>query len=173
MKLVALMENTSCREDICFEHGLSLYLETGGRRILFDAGQSAAFAENAGMLGVDLTAVDFAVLSHGHYDHSGGLGRFLEINESAPVYVSRWAFQPHWNSTGCYVGVDPALKEHDRIHYVAEETRLAEGITLYRLDGPDHSARGRSLQRRADLRRKPDETGNSDGKYILPGGCLL
>ena len=64
MKLVTLMENTSCREDICFEHGLSLYLETAGHRILFDAGQSAAFAENAGVLDVDLTAVDFAVLSH-------------------------------------------------------------------------------------------------------------
>ena len=176
MKLVALMENTSCREDICFEHGLSLYLETGGHRILFDAGQSAAFAENAGMLGVDLTAVGFAVLSHGHYDHSGGLGRFLEINESAPVYVSRWAFQPHWNSTGCYVGVDPALKEHDRIHYVAEETRLAEGITLYRLDRAPMDTAG-LLVEEAGV-RKPDDFCHEQyllveehGKRILISGC--
>ena len=47
MKIVTLMENTSCREDLCCEHGLSLYLETGEYRILFDAGQSAAFADNA------------------------------------------------------------------------------------------------------------------------------
>jgi metal-dependent hydrolase (beta-lactamase superfamily II) len=80
MKLVTLMENSSCREDLCCEHGLSLYLETLGKKILFDAGQSAAFAENAAVLKVDLEAVDFAVLSHGHYDHSGGLERFLQIN---------------------------------------------------------------------------------------------
>ena len=62
MKLVTLMENTSCRSDLCGEHGLSLYLETGDHHILFDAGQSAAFADNAGKLGVDLKKVDFGVL---------------------------------------------------------------------------------------------------------------
>ena len=46
MKLIALMENTACREELRAEHGLSLYLETDGQKILFDAGQSAAFAEN-------------------------------------------------------------------------------------------------------------------------------
>ena len=61
MKIVTLMENTSCRSDLCAEHGLSLYLETEKRRILFDAGQSAAFADNAEKLGVDLTRVDFAL----------------------------------------------------------------------------------------------------------------
>ena len=71
MKLVTLMENTTCREDLCCEHGLSLYLETGDHKILFDAGQSGAFAENAEKLGVNLQNVDFAVLSHGHYDHGG------------------------------------------------------------------------------------------------------
>ena len=176
MELVTLMENTSCREDICFEHGLSLFLETGGRRILFDAGQSAAFAENASVLGVDLTAVDFAVLSHGHYDHSSGLGRFLEINGSAPVYVSSWAFEPHWESDGRYVGVDPALKEHDRICYVAEETRLAEGITLYRLDKAPMDTAGLLVEEAGE--RKPDDFRHEqylmveeNGKRILISGC--
>ena len=79
MKIVTLMENTRCREDLCCEHGLSLYMETGDHKILFDAGQSAAFGENAEILGVNLKDVDFAVLSHGHYDHGGGLGKFLQI----------------------------------------------------------------------------------------------
>ena len=94
MKVVTLMENTVCREGFRCEHGLSLYLETGNHKILFDAGQSAAFAENAEKLGVDLSKVDFAVLSHGHYDHGGGLGKFLQIHPKAPVYVSRYAFEP-------------------------------------------------------------------------------
>ena len=127
MKIVTLMENTACREDVCFEHGLSLYLETQSHRILFDAGQSAAFADNAQTLRVDLKQVDFAVLSHGHYDHSGGLGKFLEINEAAPVYVSRWAFEPHWESDGRYVGVDPSLEANPRIRYVAEKIAEIKG----------------------------------------------
>ena len=176
MKLVTLMENTSCREDLCFEHGLSLYLETDNRKILFDAGQSAAFAQNAEKLGVELTKVDFAVLSHGHYDHSGGLGAFLDRNETAPVYVSRWAFEPHWESDGRYVGVDQSLKGHDRIRYVAEETKLAEGIILYRLErGPMDTA---GLLVEEDGQRKPDDFRHEQyllleeqGKRILISGC--
>lgn len=58
MKIVVLMENKSCREDIVCEHGLSIYIESGDAKILFDAGQTGAFAENAAALGVDLAAVD-------------------------------------------------------------------------------------------------------------------
>ena len=83
MKLVVLEENTACCPGVTAEHGLSLYLETGETRILFDMGQTAAFAENAAALGIDLSQVDFAVISHGHYDHTGGLSRFLE-RTSAP-----------------------------------------------------------------------------------------
>ena len=76
--------------------------------------------QNAKQLDVDLKAVDFAVLSHGHYDHSGGLGTFLTCNETAPVYVRQWAIEPHWESDGRYVGVDQQLKDNQRIHSVSE-----------------------------------------------------
>ena len=118
MKIVTLMENTACREDLCCEHGLSLYMETENRRILFDAGQSAAFADNARKLGVDLETVDFAVLSHGHYDHGGGLGKFLEINRTAPVYVSSHAFEPHYSQNG-YIGLDLSMQNSGQIRYVS------------------------------------------------------
>lgn len=176
MKLITLMENTSCREDMCFEHGLSLYLETGHRKILFDAGQSGAFAENAKTLGVDLSGVEFAVLSHGHYDHSGGLGCFLERNYIAPVYVSQWAFEPHWESDGRYVGVDPSLRENSRIRYVAETTQLGEGITLYRLESGPMDTAGLLVEEEGI--RKPDDFRHEQyllleerGKRILISGC--
>jgi len=176
MKIVTLMENTSCREDLCYEHGLSLYLETAGRKILFDAGQSVAFTQNAEKLGVDLGKVDFAVLSHGHYDHSGGLGRFLECNEKAPVYVSRWAFEPHYEADGRYVGVELSLQESCRIRYVAEETALAEGITLHRMERAPMDTAG-LLVEEAGI-RKPDDFRHEQyllveeaGKRILISGC--
>ena len=87
MKITALLENTSEREDMLTEHGLSLYIETQNHTILFDMGQSGLFAKNAAVLGIDLGAVDIAVLSHGHYDHGGGLAVFLEINKTAPVWI--------------------------------------------------------------------------------------
>ena len=79
MKIVTLIENTACRDDVRPEHGLSLYIETGRHKILFDAGQTDRFAENARALGVDLSQVDIAILSHGHYDHGGGLMRFQAL----------------------------------------------------------------------------------------------
>lgn len=130
MKLVVLMENTACREGLAAEHGLSLYLETGDHRILFDMGQSEAFADNAEKLGVDLTKVDLAVLSHGHYDHGGGLRRFLQINELAPVYVSPHAFGPHYNGKDKYIGLDPALEGHPRLVRSEDGLVPGEGLCL-------------------------------------------
>ena len=130
MKLIVLMENTAGREDLTAEHGLSLYIEACGKKILFDAGQTDAFADNAEKLGVDLKNIDLAVLSHGHYDHSGGLMRFLQINVKAKLYVHKDAFCPHFNGTGAYIGPDPALLETQRVVFNPGELELAEGLTL-------------------------------------------
>lgn len=130
MKVVTLIENTTGRADLACEHGLSLYIEIGSLRILFDAGQSPAFADNAEKLGVDLSKVDFAVLSHGHYDHSGGLQRFLELNLTAPIYLHRDAFQPHFNAADKDIGVPPALRDCGRLIFTDNRTKIAEGIRL-------------------------------------------
>lgn len=131
MKIVTLMENTACHGGLACEHGLSLYIETEKHRILFDAGQTEAFADNAEKLGIDLAKVDIAVLSHGHYDHGGGLKRFLEINSSAPIYVGRDAFRPYFNGTGKYIGLEPSLLESKRLIFVEDSLQIAEGVTLY------------------------------------------
>lgn len=137
MKIISLIENTSGREDIKSEHGLSLYIDALGKKILFDMGQSDSFAENAERLGIDLSCVDFAILSHGHYDHGGGLSKFLKINEKAPVYTRKTAFLPHFNGEK-YIGLDPSLSESERIRFTDGECIIAEGIFLSALDSaPD------------------------------------
>ena len=129
MKITCLMENTAVSPAFVAEHGLSLHIELSGRRILFDMGQTGAFAENAARLGIDLAAVDTAILSHGHYDHGGGLARFLEINTHAVVYHSSLAFGGHWHGEK-YIGLDPALKANERLRPVEDMLSLGDGVTL-------------------------------------------
>ena len=131
MTVTVLLENTTCTPNLTAEHGLSLYIETNHRRILFDMGQTDLFARNADTLGIDLSTVDTAILSHGHYDHGGGLPTFLARNQAAPVYISRHAFGRYCNGIGKYIGLDPALQVHPRLILTHGETDLGDGLTLY------------------------------------------
>ncbi len=131
MKIVSLLENTASSEEVKAEHGLSLFIETGCHKILFDMGQSDLFYKNSLSLGIDLTLVDIAVLSHGHYDHGGGLGKFLEINKNAPVYINKYAFEPHYNGTEKYIGLDVSLKDNPRIVFTDNQFSIDENLTLF------------------------------------------
>lgn len=126
MKVTTLLENkTTCGSLRC-EHGLSLYIETAQHKILFDSGASDAFWENAKSLGVDLTQVDIAFLSHAHNDHCGGLLTFLEGNKTAKVYLQKEAFGDYYVVTGdkcAFIGLDASLRAY------ADRFVMAEGVT--------------------------------------------
>jgi len=130
MKVICLVENTSSDPRLEAEHGLSLYLEVFEKKILFDMGQSDLFWKNSEKLGVSLEQVDFAVLSHGHYDHGGGLRFFLEHNKKAPVYLSKHAFSPCYNAEGKAIGLDPSLKENPRLQFIGNQLRIVSGVSL-------------------------------------------
>ena len=129
MKIIALLENTTSK-GLSVEHGLSLYVEAKGKKILFDFGATELFCKNAKALGVDLAKIDFAVLSHGHNDHGGGIKVFLESNDHAPIYVSAHAFEPHYNAKGEYIGLDPTLQSHERIIFVENQLKIDTGLTI-------------------------------------------
>ncbi len=131
MKITVLTENTSKFNNISCEHGLSLYIETSNHKILFDTGQTKLFAVNAEKLGVNLSEVDIAVLSHGHYDHGGGLKYFLEINSKASVYVSEKAFGAYYNGTEKYIGLNGELKASDRLIFTDDLTKIDDELCLY------------------------------------------
>ena len=130
MKVSVLLENTKCRDDVINEHGLSLYNETKKHKILFDTGQSDAFAQNAKAMNIDLSKVDIAILSHGHYDHGGGIKKFLELNDHASIYIQNDVFEPHYNGSEKYIGLDPTLQNNKRFLIVDKEIVIDNEITI-------------------------------------------
>lgn len=178
MKVTVLSENTSAC-GLPSEHGLSLYVETNGRKLLFDTGQGDLFARNAEVLGVDLSAVGLAVISHGHYDHGGGLKTFLSLNDSAPVYLSRYAFEPHFNSER-YNGLDVTLAHSDRLILTDGVTELGDGLTLYSCIKPkaitSNASTGLFMEQNGEL--LPDDFRHEhylmieeNGRRVLFSGC--
>lgn len=135
MKITALLENTSCKEGIKAEHGLSLFIQAKEKSILFDTGATGMFAENAQKLHVDLAKVDLAVLSHGHYDHSGGMQTFLKLNSTAPIYLRKSAFGPYYSERDGgateFIGIDESLITNNRLIFTGKETPLGKGLSLF------------------------------------------
>lgn len=101
MEVVTLIENLVYKGGLKGEHGLSFLIKTREHKILFDAGQSGALLDNARALGEDLKDVDFIILSHSHYDHTGGLEKVLEINKNARIIMKRSILEEKYsNSSG-------------------------------------------------------------------------
>lgn len=150
MKITVLTENTiskniekSLAEKLKAEHGLSLFIETENHKILFDMGQTNLFLENAKNLNINLEKVDFAVLSHGHYDHGGlfsetevfGISAFLKINKTAPIFINENAFSENYNANKKYIGLDKNLLENpdfmQRAIFVSDEKEIAPNMKLF------------------------------------------
>jgi len=182
VKIVVLMENTASREGLSAAHGLSLYIETPKHRILMDMGPNDDYLENAVKLGVDLTRVDIAILSHGHYDHGGGLKTFCALNDHAKICVRENAFGNYWSLADGdphYIGIDPSL-DRSRFVLTGEETVIDEELTLF-ASVPDTFG---ALSASAKLREKvgedflPDRFSHeqnllitAEGKAVLIAGC--
>ena len=142
LTMTVLTENTP-REDLRAEHGLSIHLyyaRTGTlANLLLDFGQSNAFAQNAVTLGIDLSSVDVAVLSHAHYDHADGMPAFFDMNDNARLYLSDACAENCWSTKGGmtsphYIGIKAGLLDchSDRIRRASTShvTTIAPGIHL-------------------------------------------
>ncbi len=179
MRITVLVENTAVGEELGAEHGLSLFIETDRYNILFDMGQSDLFEKNAKLLEIDLSKVDFAVLSHGHYDHGGGLEHFLRINERAPIYLSPHAFEEHYHGKKRYIGLDPSLKKEKRLNFVENTTEILPQITLFpRLEKQEIPILSGGLTRKEedvfleeDFRHEQYMMIEEKGKRVLFSGC--
>lgn len=117
MKIAVLSENTQGHSSCGVEHGLCLYVETAGHRLLMDTGASDLFLKNASVLNVDVSLVDTVILSHGHNDHGGGLPFFMKVNDHAVIHAQASAFADYYSLHDCpkFIGLDPELSGSSRI----------------------------------------------------------
>jgi 7,8-dihydropterin-6-yl-methyl-4-(beta-D-ribofuranosyl)aminobenzene 5'-phosphate synthase len=139
LNITILVDNQSSREDLHSEHGLSFWIEADDRRIVFDTGQSDMLIRNAEVLGIDLRTADTLVLSHGHYDHTGGVAALLDLNPKISVYchpgifIPRYSRQPDGKMKP--VGINAKASRHlhkimETIHWVNGPSSLSGEIGI-------------------------------------------
>jgi 7,8-dihydropterin-6-yl-methyl-4-(beta-D-ribofuranosyl)aminobenzene 5'-phosphate synthase len=144
VRITVLSENTSSRGDLAAEYGLSLWIEADGRKILFDTGQGMALEGNAEKLCIDLSETVHLVLSHGHFDHTGGIPRVLGHAPGALVHLHPDAALPKYLCSQAaghppvYIGMpEPSLEV---VRHVTSRCLFATGVTRLtehvRLTGP-------------------------------------
>lgn len=134
MRIVCLMENTTENDTCKCEHGLCFYVETGEHKLLADTGASEAFISNAKILGVDLQKVDTVILSHGHYDHAGGILPFAKINGKASILMQKSAVGEYYHKDEKeerYIGIDHAIKELPKLTLLDGNIKLDEELYLF------------------------------------------
>lgn len=130
-KITTLIDNVVYGRKLQAEHGLSLSIRTAQHHILFDTGQSDLFIRNAELLHVDLSTVDYLILSHGHSDHTGGLRHFLSINSKAKVICKRETLFRKFKDRR----ENGILQSHEldlsRFQFITDQTELIPGVHLF------------------------------------------
>ena len=156
MRIVNLMEDTDGGNGCVYEHGLSFYIETKKHKLLLDTGASEATLRNAQKFGIDLTQIDTVILSHGHYDHSGGIMAFAKLNPTAKIYLQRSAGFDYYNlkdNKEKYIGIDKAILEFPQAQILDGNCRIDEELFLFtNVTGRKYWAKSNLL-----LKRKVDD----------------
>lgn len=161
MKFTVLIENSGAEPLQC-EHGLSILIEYRGERFLLDAGTTDVFLENAKAMNAPVWDVRTCFLSHGHYDHSGGFGTYLEKNKEAVLYMMQGATEDYYSASGemHQIGIPTEVieKHKERFQFVAGVKQIQEGIYLV----PHQTEDLAKIGERAKLYRKVEDEFVSD-----------
>ena len=187
MEVTSLIDHikTTSAAGITTEWGLSLHLKCKDFSMLFDMGPSGHFVDNAAALGIDIHSVDVAVLSHGHYDHGGGLRSFLAANSKAVVYMGKGADADLYAKLfglKKYVGLERELLHfyEDRIRFLDQPTELRGGVfAIIPINEAYPAPKGnRFLFRRRGAALFPDDFTHelalaveADGGIVVLTGC--
>ncbi len=134
MKIINLIEDTEGNNGCIYEHGLSFYIETSGHKLLVDTGATDAFIKNAEQKGIDLAGVDTVILSHGHYDHTGGVLAFARLNPNAKIYVHKNAVGEFYNLKNTipkYIGADKCIFDLKQVYQLSENTVIDDELSVF------------------------------------------
>ena len=148
--LAKILIDNLTRDELSPEWGLAVYIEHEDHRFLLDTGASHKFLQNAERMDIDVSQVEFGVLSHAHYDHADGIGAFFEQNKKAPFYLRAGAAE---NCYSCkkffprYIGIRKGLLERyaERIRCVEGDYEICPGITLLPHKTPGLEAVGKKI----------------------------
>lgn len=157
MKIQILIDNIS-KNELKKEWGLCIYIEHNGKKFLLDSGSSGKFAQNAQTLNVDLNQIDYAILSHAHFDHSNGMKTFFQKNENAKFILrdaaKQQCYHHHFWIVNEYIGIKKGWlqKFSDRITYASGNFKVADGVYLL----PHSTAGLEQIGKRAKLYVKKD-----------------
>lgn len=139
MRIVNLVENESGDTGCEAAHGLSFYVETENHKLLFDTSPSKVLIRNAQKLGVDLTCIDTVILSHGHYDHSGGILPFAELNPRAKIYMQHNAGGEYYAFDGedkgyRYIGIDKKILSLPQVQLLKGDVKINSELQVFTVD---------------------------------------
>lgn len=187
MRIINLIENTEGAGGCAFAHGLSFYVETEKHKLLLDLGPSEETLQNARQLGIDLAAVDTVILSHGHYDHSGGIIPFVAVNPSASIYMQATATGEYYADDGeqapvryRYIGIDKNIADLPQVKFLHGDMVIDDELELLTIKKRSHALpfTNKRLLVRVGEEFERDEFGHEhflvirqDGKTILMSGC--
>ena len=146
MRIINLIENTEGAGGCAFAHGLSFYVETEKHKRLLDLGPSEETLQNARQLGIDLAAVDTVILSHGHYDHSGGIIPFVAVNPSASIYMQATATGEYYADDGehapvryRYIGIDKNIADLPQVKFLHGDMVIDDELELLTIKKRSHA----------------------------------
>jgi 7,8-dihydropterin-6-yl-methyl-4-(beta-D-ribofuranosyl)aminobenzene 5'-phosphate synthase len=139
MTNITILVDNQASEDLAAEHGFSAWIEAAGKKLLFDTGQGPALASNLGGLGVTLRSTDFLILSHGHYDHTGGVPLVIENAPAVHVYCHPTATSPRYairDGAAKAIGLPQASRlalerlSQERLHWTTRALEITPGVGL-------------------------------------------
>jgi len=137
LRITVLVEDTAKHRGLSAEHGLALWIEADGHKILFDTGQGLVLGHNAEAIGIDLAEAESIILSHGHYDHADGLKVYLDRFSKACVYLHPAVFQRRYSvpagepamPAGAAIESVVRLRPHvGEVVFTAEPTQIVEDV---------------------------------------------
>lgn len=179
MRIITVIENTCKNEKYAYEHGLCVYIETKKHKLLLDTGASSSFIENMKLLKINIKDIDTVILSHGHYDHAGGIIPFSKLNNKAKIYMQETANNDYYHGEK-YIGIDKDILDLSNVCLKNDDYQIDDELFVFthvtdRQFWPKSNLELSKIENNKliqdDFSHEQYLVVSQDGKHILFSGC--